>query len=65
MAEPNGSGNGNYSLSFSGVIKAIKDVGFPIAITLYLLLSLSPKIDKVIDQQAQIINVLLQQSVRK
>lgn len=56
----NGNGNG-YSFSFGGMVRAVRDVGFPIIISLYLLLSLNPKIDRMIEQQTQLINILLQQ----
>jgi len=42
---------------------AIKSVGIPTAILLYILMSINPKMDKIIEQQGQIINVLLQQRV--
>ena len=42
-------------------VTAVKDVGIPTGILLYILMSISPKLDRIIDQQSQIVNVLLQQ----
>lgn len=47
MSEAESNGNGNGRRLSDIVTRFIRDVGFPIAVAAYLLLGLTPRIDKL------------------
>lgn len=49
---------------FRGGVQLIRDVGFPIAVCAFLLISLNPKVDmaiKMMERQTTILEILLKQ----
>lgn len=60
MADPVvDNGNRNF------IMDLIKSVGVPTAILFYILMTINPRLDRIIDQQGQLMNVLLQREVNK